>query len=411
MADGVGVGRSGGADLGCCGGGSRCVARADDDVVLGLRQALRERGSERARPAHDRYPHAASSTNSARRRSSSRVRMSVLVREELHVRLRRRVRLVDHERVDQAQVTTCNLRAVRVPPAMRESIRSSGPETAFPPTSGLTATQRARRPSIAARIARHREDRPDREVGVAGREQDRVRGRERLEDAGRRIGRDASLVPDVLHLVLVPAGDVPLLERERAGGGHDLCSQMVVGRGDDPRLDAHALAEPPRHLRQRDAIPELARADEVEPEVEVAEAEPVLAAPLRRRPERVPRLAGTAPAALVVDEPGERVEEAVEIGRDPEAEHLDVVSDVADDREVARREHGGEAAREAGAASPSGQEDDLHACTASSARVRGPSIDARRSRSSPASTSATSSGIATVANGACARKRAALPGP
>ena len=38
---------------------------------------------------------------------------------------------------------------------------------------------------------------------------------------------------------------------------------------------------------------------------------------LRDRLERLPRLARAAPAALLVGEPGERVDDAVQIGRDP----------------------------------------------------------------------------------------------
>jgi hypothetical protein len=51
----------------------------------------------------------------------------------------------------------------------------------------------------------------------------------------------------------------------------------------------------------------------MEPEVAVAEAEPVLAAELGDRRERVPRLGGAAPAALFVGAAGEGVEHAVEI--------------------------------------------------------------------------------------------------
>ena len=46
-------------------------------------------------------------------------------------------------------------------------------------------------------------------------------------------------------------------------------------------------------------------------------------------------------------EAGEGVEDGVEIGRDVQAEHLEVVADVADHRELARREHVVEAARRA----------------------------------------------------------------
>ena len=42
------------------------------------------------------------------------------------------------------------------------------------------------------------------------------------------------------------------------------------------------------------------------------------------------------PTALGVVEAGERVEERVEVGRDAKAEHLEVVADVADHRELVR---------------------------------------------------------------------------
>ena len=150
----------------------------------------------------------------------------------------------------------------------------------------------------------------------------------------------------------------------------------------------------------------------MEPDVAVSEPKPVLRTEARRRLERIPGLAGSPPTALVVDEPTKRVDEAVEVGRDVEAQDLDVVADVADDRELPGLEGGVEASREACAAAPSGQQDDLHAGTARSARVLGPStVAVRRSRSVSTSTSSSSSGMAMVANGACARKRSALPGP
>ena len=164
-------------------------------------------------------------------------------------------------------------------------------------------------------------------------------------------------------------------------------------------------------FERADAASEQLRPDEMDAEIAVAEPEPVLPAPVRRGVEGVPRLVGPPPATLRVDEPAERVEQAVEIGRDVEPEDLDVVADVSDDRELARLEHVREAAREASAAAAAREQDDLHAGTARSARVRGPSLAASRSRSASESTSSSSSGIETVANGACARKRSALPGP
>ena len=50
------------------------------------------------------------------------------------------------------------------------------------------------------------------------------------------------------------------------------------------------------------------------------------------------RLVGPPPAALRVDQIAERVEQAVEVGRDVEPEDLDVVADVADHGQLARLE-------------------------------------------------------------------------
>ena len=120
------------------------------------------------------------------------------------------------------------------------------------------------------------------------------------------------------------------------------------------------------HGRQRLALAERLRAHEVEADVEIAEHEPALATPGAGRLERLPRLAGPPPAALGVVQAGEAVEDGVEIGRDVQAEHLQVVADVADDRQLARREHVVEPRRELGAADAAGEENDLHAVRAAS---------------------------------------------
>ena len=103
-----------------------------------------------------------------------------------------------------------------VPPTSRCIIRSSGPRTARPPISGLTATARD-----AARLERGAdagdgEDRVDRDERVARGDHDRVGRRDRLEDAGRRARRVGAVVDERVDLVLVLPGDEPLLEGERA---------------------------------------------------------------------------------------------------------------------------------------------------------------------------------------------------
>jgi hypothetical protein len=63
----------------------------------------------------------------------------------------------------------------------------------------------------------------------------------------------------------------------------------------------------------------------MEADVAVAEQEPRLAAQARHRVERVPRLVGAPPAALLVREPGQRVEDRVDVRADVQAEDLLVV--------------------------------------------------------------------------------------
>ena len=93
-----------------------------------------------------------------------------------------------------------------------------------------------------------------------------------------------------------------------------------------------ACRQPAGHRRQRLAAAQRLRADEVEAEVAVAELEPRLSAEPGDDFHRLPGLVRPPPPALLVRDAGERVEDAVEVRRDVEAEHLDVVADVADHR-------------------------------------------------------------------------------
>src|SRR5205814_5566631 len=114
--------------------------------------------------------------------------------------------------------------------------------------------------------------------------------------------------------------DEPLLEREPAFVGPHLRPEPVVGRRKQAHTQAEPLGEPRRHGRERLAAAERLRPDEMEPDVAVAETEPRVAAEASRLLERVPRLVRAAPAALLVAEAGEPVENAVEVRRDVPAE-------------------------------------------------------------------------------------------
>ena len=227
-----------------------------------------------------------------------------------------------------------------------------------------------------------------------------------------------ALEADAVDLVAVAAGDEPLLEREAPGRRVDPGAEAVVGRRQDRGLDSERPREPGGDGRQGLAFAQRLCANEVEAEVAVAEPEPVLAAEGRHGCERLPRLAGPAPAALLVVEACEGVEDAVEVGRDRHPEHLEVVADVADDRQICAPGRIDQAACEPRAADAPGEEHDLHGCRARpiAACVLGPARRPIRSRSSSVSTSSLRFGIAQEIAGtprlsAWSRKRAALPPP
>ena len=81
--------------------------------------------------------------------------------------------------------------------------------------------------------------------------------------------------------------------------------------------------------------------------------------------ERPPGLAFAPPTALLVVQPGKRVQDRVEIGRDVEPEHLEVVADVPDHRHVARLGGLDDALHEARTTHAARENDDLHAFTRS----------------------------------------------
>ena len=121
--------------------------------------------------------------------------------------------------------------------------------------------------------------------------------------------------------------------------------------------------------------------------------------------ERVPGLVGAPPAALLVGDAGERVEDAVEIGRDVQAEHLDVVAHVAYDGYVVRFDYRDDAAQEPRAADaarehgrPSRGGPAGAARRARCARPRAEPL-ASRSRSATVSTSSIRFGASTVRDG------------
>src|SRR5436190_2621509 len=149
----------------------------------------------------------------------------------------------------------------------------------------------------------------------------------------------------------------------------------------------------------------------MKPEVAVAEPEPVLAAECRDRLQRVPRLVRAPPAALVVVQPGEGVEHAVEVGGNAHPEHLDVVADVDDRRDVLAAERLDQSADELRAPNPAAENADVQTRTSRAPRVFRPTRSATRLRSSHVSTSSTSPGRSRRRAPSARSKRSALPRP
>ncbi len=176
------------------------------------------------------------------------------------------------------------------------------------------------------------------------------------------------------------------------------------------------MREPLGHFRERQTRAQQLAAHEVQTDVAITEPEPRLAAERGDRVERLPALAGPAPPTLFVGEARERVEDAVQIGRDSKPQHLEVVRDVADDRDAGRIDDPDEPAEKPRAADATRESDNLHAaaprCSATSTRrVFGPTRGARRRRSSSVSTSSLRFGTSTRRDGPSAANRSALPGP
>ena len=144
---------------------------------------------------------------------------------------------------------------------------------------------------------------------------------------------------------------------------HVRSGSSVAGRSRGRRPSASPTR---RDGRERLAAAQRLGADEVQAEVAVAEREPVLAAERRGALQRLPRLAGTPPAALLVVEAGQRVEHRVEVRRHVHAEHLDVVAHVADAWSAVRVGDLHEAPQEAGTADAAREDGDPHAASSAS---------------------------------------------
>ena len=102
---------------------------------------------------------------------------------------------------------------------------------------------------------------------------------------------------DRVDLVCVAAGDEPLLEWEPPGRSQEIRPEGSVGRRENRDVEPDVTGKPLGDRRERLAGAHRLGANEMETQIEIAEQEPALAAPLLRRFERTPALTGSPPTA------------------------------------------------------------------------------------------------------------------
>ena len=141
-----------------------------------------------------------------------------------------------------------------------------------------------------------------------------------------------------------------MLEREPTPGGVHHGTHRVVGHRQDARVNSESTGKIIADARQAFPGAQPARAFHVQRQVAVAEAEPGLAAQGLEHRHEGPGLVGPAPSGLGVVAARQRIEHGVEVGRDMQAQMLEVVAGVDHDAEPPRPQVAVQAERQLGAA-------------------------------------------------------------
>src|SRR5258706_10564801 len=119
-------------------------------------------------------------------------------------------------------------------------------------------------------------------------------------------------------------------------------------------------------------------------EVTVTEAEPARAGAIGGElGQDGEGLVGAPPALLLVDPAAQRVHDGVQVGADVQAEQVDVVAGVADDRDLGIWRGGLQAAQEAGAAYAARENGDAHVGSLATGPAGRPPSPPERSRRLP----------------------------
>src|SRR4051794_32460161 len=146
-----------------------------------------------------------------------------------------------------------------------------------------------------------------------------------------------------------------ILEVEPARFGAQAGAPLVARHRQQPRTDAEPAAEIVRYRRQALAGVEAAGTLDMRREIAVAEPEPGLAAERFEGRHECPGLAVPPPAEFRIRLPRQRIEQRVEIGRDRQAEMLEIIAGIGDNGQHIRQQDAVQAERELGAPDAAGQ--------------------------------------------------------
>ena len=159
-----------------------------------------------------------------------------------------------------------------------------------------------------------------------------------------------AVVADGAHRGLAAAPDEVFLELEHAVGRVDQRAHRVVAHRQQATAQREAAREARRHRGQGFTGGEAPRALDVHREVLVAEPEPGRAAEARDLVEEDTGIVFATPTLRLLDDAAERVHDRVEVRADAQAEMVEIVAGVDEDREVAGRQYAIEPERELRAA-------------------------------------------------------------
>ncbi len=170
------------------------------------------------------------------------------------------------------------------------------------------------------------------------------------------LRRAGTLELQLAHHRLAPAMHEILLEIEPAHIGEQPRPHRIVAHRHDRGANAHPPAQIGGDGGQAFARLQPPRSFHMQSDIAIAEAEPGLAAERLHRFHERPGFVVPAPAKFAIGQPGQRIGDGIDIGRNRQAEMLEIVAGVDDDQQVLGRHDARQAQSELGAADAAGRD-------------------------------------------------------